>query len=201
MNNVTNPCGSCIPSPDDKSGSNACSCQGNRRAKSTSCSLGYQRGRQMTRGRDPGQWHSRGLVQGRAPASEDSIPPQLLQHASGMRLTLWRGPAQHTVEWSDMHVASMGTSPCCNNQNCLQTLQSLGGGWRGGSSHDWLQAMVSGPKAKQPNAKLCRPEQEIKYWVGQKVHLGFSVRCYGKTQTNSLATPTYIYFKAFKIFF
>ena len=27
------------------------------------------------------------------------------------------------------------------------------------------------------------------YWVGQKVHLGFSVRCYVKTQVNVLANP------------
>ena len=27
------------------------------------------------------------------------------------------------------------------------------------------------------------------YWVGQKVHLGFSLRCYGKTWTNLLANP------------
>ena len=28
-----------------------------------------------------------------------------------------------------------------------------------------------------------------KYWVGQKVHLDFSLRCYGKSQTNLLANP------------
>ena len=28
-----------------------------------------------------------------------------------------------------------------------------------------------------------------KYWVGQKVHLGFSVTSYGKTRTNFLANP------------
>ena len=27
------------------------------------------------------------------------------------------------------------------------------------------------------------------YWVGQKVHSGFSVKGYGKTQTNFLANP------------
>ena len=27
------------------------------------------------------------------------------------------------------------------------------------------------------------------YWVGQEVHSGFSVRCYGKTQMNFLANP------------
>ena len=30
------------------------------------------------------------------------------------------------------------------------------------------------------------------YWVGQKVHSGFSVRCYGKTQTNFLANLIYV---------
>ena len=29
------------------------------------------------------------------------------------------------------------------------------------------------------------------YWVGQKVHSGFSIRCYGKTPTNFLANPIY----------
>ena len=28
-----------------------------------------------------------------------------------------------------------------------------------------------------------------KYWVGQKVHLGFPIRCYGKIRTNFLANP------------
>ena len=28
-----------------------------------------------------------------------------------------------------------------------------------------------------------------KYWVGQKVRLGFSVRCYGETRMNFLAKP------------
>ena len=28
-----------------------------------------------------------------------------------------------------------------------------------------------------------------KYWVGQKVHSGFSIRCYRKTQTKFLANP------------
>ena len=27
------------------------------------------------------------------------------------------------------------------------------------------------------------------YWVGQKIHLGFPVRCYRKTQTNFLVNP------------
>ena len=31
------------------------------------------------------------------------------------------------------------------------------------------------------------------YWVGQKVRSGFSVRSYGKTQTNFLANPIYNY--------
>ena len=29
----------------------------------------------------------------------------------------------------------------------------------------------------------------LKYWVGQKVHSRFSIRCYRKTQTNLLANP------------
>lgn len=29
----------------------------------------------------------------------------------------------------------------------------------------------------------------LKYWVDQKVHLGFSLRCYRKTQTDLLANP------------
>ena len=29
----------------------------------------------------------------------------------------------------------------------------------------------------------------LMYWVGQKVRLGFSVRCYGKTQRNSFTNP------------
>ena len=29
--------------------------------------------------------------------------------------------------------------------------------------------------------------------VGQKVHSGFPVRCYGKTRTNFSANPTYVY--------
>ena len=28
-----------------------------------------------------------------------------------------------------------------------------------------------------------------KYWVGQKVRLGFSVRCYGETRMNFLTKP------------
>ena len=31
-----------------------------------------------------------------------------------------------------------------------------------------------------------------KYWVGSKVHLGFSVRLYRKTQMNSVANPILI---------
>ena len=29
-------------------------------------------------------------------------------------------------------------------------------------------------------------------WVGQNVYLGFSIRCYRKTQMNILAIPTYM---------
>ena len=32
---------------------------------------------------------------------------------------------------------------------------------------------------------------KLLYWVGQKVHLGFFVRCFGKIQTNFLANPIY----------
>ena len=31
-----------------------------------------------------------------------------------------------------------------------------------------------------------------KYWVGQEVHLGFSVTSYGKTRTNFLANPVHL---------
>ena len=32
-------------------------------------------------------------------------------------------------------------------------------------------------------------ELYIMYWVGQIVHLGFFIQCYGKTQMNCLANP------------
>ena len=32
---------------------------------------------------------------------------------------------------------------------------------------------------------------QIKYWVGQKVHSGFSITSYGKTQINFLANPIF----------
>ena len=35
-----------------------------------------------------------------------------------------------------------------------------------------------------------------KYWVSQKVHSGFSVRCYGKPQMNSLANPIFCSYSA-----
>ena len=193
MNNVTNARDSHIPSPDEHSGSNACNCQGNGNKIHDFLFSGVP---------EEARWPGDGTqdsdtveVSFKVGLQRERIwpLPQLPQHTSEMRLTLSRGPARDTVGWSDTHLASTGTSPCCNNQNCLQTLQSLGGGWRGGSRHYWSQAMVSGQKAKQSNTKLYRPEQEIKYWVSQKVHLGFSVRCYGKTQTNLLATPTYIF--------
>jgi len=43
------------------------------------------------------------------------------------------------------------------------------------------------------------------YWVGQKVPLGFSIRCYGKTLTDFLANPVclrfyYILFRLLDIF-
>ena len=43
---------------------------------------------------------------------------------------------------------------------------------------------IASKKIKILGVNLTR---EVKYWVGQKVHLGFSIRCYGKTQTNFLA--------------
>ena len=39
-----------------------------------------------------------------------------------------------------------------------------------------------------PNLAFMRT---IYYWVGQKVHLGFLVTFYGKTQTNFLANPIF----------
>ena len=41
---------------------------------------------------------------------------------------------------------------------------------------------------------------EFIYWVGQKVHLDFSIRHYGKIQMNFLAIPTLFLLKMSKVF-
>ena len=41
----------------------------------------------------------------------------------------------------------------------------------------------------QGSPKYSDPKESPKYWVGQKVHSGFSIRCYRKTQTKLLANP------------
>ena len=40
-----------------------------------------------------------------------------------------------------------------------------------------------------PHIQLEALEMNGIYWVGQKVHSCFSIRCNGKTQTNFLANP------------
>ena len=39
------------------------------------------------------------------------------------------------------------------------------------------------PLSHQGSPKYSDPKESPKYWVGQKVHSGFSIRCYRKTQT------------------
>ena len=60
----------------------------------------------------------------------------------------------------------------------------------GSNNRDSLSHSSGGLKSKiKVSAGYLLLRVEGWYWVGQKVGLGFSIRCYGKTQTNFLAKP------------
>ena len=50
-------------------------------------------------------------------------------------------------------------------------------------------------------SSICPDHIFFKYWVGQKIHLGFPVWCYGKTQVNFLANTIYLIGAGDKVYF
>ena len=73
---------------------------------------------------------------------------------------------------------------------------SLDSGWKESrqSKGGWMEPLQCRPVARRWRTvarPLCSPRNLKKYWVGQKVHLSFSVRGYRKAWMNFVANPLF----------